>query len=156
MLYLQAHHHYINPLSCNFYHHQFKATHPCLGSVLYTTISLDFVQNMARLGIVLVVALCLTISVLPDTTTAQLSHGFYSKTCPNVEQIVRNVVQNKVKQTFVTISATLRLFFHDCFVNVCFKFKRFHIFFSSFVKRLISFLVLHSVYWHCRVVMPLS
>ncbi|KAG2263507.1 hypothetical protein Bca52824_070586 [Brassica carinata] len=68
---------------------------------------------------VLVVALCLTISAFPEQTTAQLNRNFYSKTCPNVEQIVRNVVQMKVKQTFVTIPATLRLFFHDCFVNGC-------------------------------------
>ncbi|CAA7055932.1 unnamed protein product [Microthlaspi erraticum] len=74
---------------------------------------------MARFNLVLVVALCLTISFFPDQTTAKLSRKFYSKTCPKVEHIVRNVVNKKVKQTFVTIPATLRLFFHDCFVNGC-------------------------------------
>ncbi|EOA12419.1 hypothetical protein CARUB_v10027970mg [Capsella rubella] len=74
---------------------------------------------MARFGLVLVVALSLAISMFPDTTTAQLNTNFYGKSCPNVEQIVRKVVQTKVKQTFVTIPATLRLFFHDCFVNGC-------------------------------------
>ncbi|XP_010464099.1 PREDICTED: peroxidase 73-like isoform X1 [Camelina sativa] len=74
---------------------------------------------MARFGLVIVVALSLTISMFPDTTTAQLKTNFYGKVCPNVEQIVRTVVQQKVKQTFVTIPATLRLFFHDCFVNGC-------------------------------------
>ncbi|KAL8151777.1 hypothetical protein V2J09_021585 [Rumex salicifolius] len=39
--------------------------------------------------------------------------------CPNVEKIVRNVVQKKFSQTFVTIPAVLRLFFHDCAVNGC-------------------------------------
>ncbi|XP_010484504.1 PREDICTED: peroxidase 73-like [Camelina sativa] len=74
---------------------------------------------MARFGLVLVVALSLTISMFPDTATAQLKTNFYGNSCPNVEQIVRTVVQQKVKQTFVTIPATLRLFFHDCFVNGC-------------------------------------
>ncbi|KAG2316930.1 hypothetical protein Bca52824_020052 [Brassica carinata] len=32
-------------------------------------------------------ALCLTISVFPDTTSAQLKHNFYGKSCPNVEAI---------------------------------------------------------------------
>ncbi|KAF8101487.1 hypothetical protein N665_0205s0077 [Sinapis alba] len=74
---------------------------------------------MARFGLVLAMALCLTISVFPDTTTAHLRHNVYGKSCPNVEAIVRKVVQQKVKETFVTIPATLRLFFHDCFVNGC-------------------------------------
>ncbi|XP_013606645.1 PREDICTED: peroxidase 73 [Brassica oleracea var. oleracea] len=74
---------------------------------------------MARFGLVLAMALCLTISVFPDTTTAQLKPNFYGNSCPNVEAIVKKVVQQKVKETFVTIPATLRLFFHDCFVNGC-------------------------------------
>lgn len=45
--------------------------------------------------------------------------NYYANVCPNVESIVRKVVQTKIKQTFVTIPATLRLFFHDCFVQGC-------------------------------------
>ncbi|CAN8251432.1 unnamed protein product [Cochlearia groenlandica] len=74
---------------------------------------------MARFGLVLAVALSLTISMFPDTTNAQLKENFYKDSCPNVELIVSNTVQKKVKETFVTIPATLRLFFHDCFVNGC-------------------------------------
>ncbi|CAN8264161.1 unnamed protein product [Cochlearia groenlandica] len=74
---------------------------------------------MARFGVVLIVALTVAISMLPDTTTAQLKTNFYKDSCPNVELIVRKAVQKKVKETFVTIPATLRLFFHDCFVNGC-------------------------------------
>ncbi|XP_010547542.1 PREDICTED: peroxidase 35-like [Tarenaya hassleriana] len=74
---------------------------------------------MARFGAVIAMALCLSISVHMDTATAQLSPNFYSKTCPNIQEIVRNVVKRKVKQTFVTIPATLRLFFHDCAINGC-------------------------------------
>ncbi|XP_058093143.1 peroxidase 51-like isoform X2 [Magnolia sinica] len=50
---------------------------------------------------------------------SQLVEDFYSSSCPNVEAIVRQTVETKVGQTFVTIPATLRLFFHDCFVEGC-------------------------------------
>lgn len=50
--------------------------------------------------------------------SAQLRQNYYANTCPNVENIVRGVVTTKFRQTFVTAPATLRLFFHDCFVQV--------------------------------------
>ncbi|KAM0822885.1 hypothetical protein ACQ4PT_071217 [Festuca glaucescens] len=50
---------------------------------------------------------------------AKLSPGHYRTTCPRVESIVRAAVARKVKETFVTVPATLRLFFHDCFVQGC-------------------------------------
>lgn len=50
---------------------------------------------------------------------AQLSQNFYGFTCPAVEFIVRQAVATKLGQTFVTVPATLRLFFHDCFVEGC-------------------------------------
>ncbi|XP_054803161.1 peroxidase 55 [Prosopis cineraria] len=50
---------------------------------------------------------------------AQLTENFYSSTCPNVEAIVNQAVTNKLAQTFTTIPATLRLFFHDCMVEGC-------------------------------------
>ncbi|ERN03642.1 hypothetical protein AMTRI_Chr12g269190 [Amborella trichopoda] len=68
--------------------------------------------------LLLLLSLCL-ILCFSSTANAQLSQNFYAKICPNVESIVRNVVANKIKQTFVTIPATLRLFFHDCFVQGC-------------------------------------
>ncbi|CAN0917891.1 Peroxidase 51 [Linum grandiflorum] len=50
---------------------------------------------------------------------AQLRQNYYANVCPNVESIVRGAVQKKIQQTFVTIPATIRLFFHDCFVQGC-------------------------------------
>lgn len=50
---------------------------------------------------------------------AQLQQNFYASTCPNVERIVKKAVKKKLSQTFITIPATLRLFFHDCMINVC-------------------------------------
>jgi len=52
-------------------------------------------------------------------SSAQLTRGFYNNVCPNVEQLVRSAVAQKFQQTFVTAPATLRLYFHDCFVRVC-------------------------------------
>ncbi|KFK30370.1 hypothetical protein AALP_AA7G252300 [Arabis alpina] len=54
-----------------------------------------------------------------NLSSAQLRRNFYAGTCPDVEKIVRNAVQLKIQQTFTTIPATLRLYFHDCFVNGC-------------------------------------
>lgn len=59
--------------------------------------------------------------LLLSSASAQLRQDFYKDTCPNVESLVRSAVQKKFQQTFVTAPATLRLFFHDCFVRVCIK-----------------------------------
>ncbi|KAG2278137.1 hypothetical protein Bca52824_060692 [Brassica carinata] len=61
---------------------------------------------MARFGLVLAMALCLTISVFPDTTTAQLKPNFYGNSCPNVEAIVKKVVQQKGCDASVMIQST--------------------------------------------------
>ncbi|XP_074309135.1 peroxidase 55-like [Silene latifolia] len=49
----------------------------------------------------------------------QLSENFYRFSCPFVEPIVRQAVSTKFSQTSVTAQATIRLFFHDCFVEGC-------------------------------------
>ncbi|KAI8017253.1 Peroxidase 51 [Camellia lanceoleosa] len=49
----------------------------------------------------------------------KLVENFYSSSCPNVETIVHQAVSTKLSQTFATIPATLRLFFHDCFAEGC-------------------------------------
>ncbi|CAN1329799.1 Peroxidase 16 [Linum perenne] len=64
----------------------------------------------------LLLTVLLILPILPSE--AQLSTDFYKNTCPNVESIVRSAVRAKFQQTFVTAPATLRLFFHDCFVRV--------------------------------------
>lgn len=61
----------------------------------------------------------LPICVVLPTASAPLRQNYYSNICPNVKSIVRAAVMQKFQQTFVTAPATLRLFFHDCFVQVC-------------------------------------
>ncbi|XP_004507879.1 peroxidase 16-like [Cicer arietinum] len=63
--------------------------------------------------------LLLLFTTTTKTSSAQLTRGFYNNICPNVEQLVRSAVNQKFQQTFVTAPATLRLFFHDCFVRGC-------------------------------------
>lgn len=75
---------------------------------------------MGRLNLILVWSLSLTLSLCNlHPTSAQLSPNHYANVCPNLESIVRQAVTNKFQQTFVTVPATLRLFFHDCFVQGC-------------------------------------
>lgn len=47
-----------------------------------------------------------------------LSYSFYSKTCPKLETIVRNHLKKVFKNDNGQAPALLRIFFHDCFVQV--------------------------------------
>lgn len=53
-----------------------------------------------------------------STTTAQLEVGYYSKTCPNVEAIVRDEMEKIIAAAPSLAGPLLRLHFHDCFVRV--------------------------------------
>lgn len=50
--------------------------------------------------------------------TAQLRQDYYAAVCPDLESIVRDAVSKKVQAQPVAVGATIRLFFHDCFVEV--------------------------------------
>lgn len=69
-----------------------------------------------KLGFWVVMVFAATTEV--EVGRAQLVEDFYGKTCPNVEKIVKQAVTTKFGQTFVTVPGTLRLFFHDCFIEV--------------------------------------
>ncbi|KAJ3669843.1 hypothetical protein LUZ60_010167 [Juncus effusus] len=62
--------------------------------------------------------LAITLSLFPFSYS-QLRQNYYSATCPNVENIVRAAVTKKFQETPITVGATIRLFFHDCFVEGC-------------------------------------
>ncbi|CAL5068310.1 unnamed protein product [Urochloa decumbens] len=49
----------------------------------------------------------------------RLSPNYYRHTCPHVERIVSDVIAAKQRANPSTAAGTLRLFFHDCFVNGC-------------------------------------
>ncbi|KQK18502.1 peroxidase 1 [Brachypodium distachyon] len=62
----------------------------------------------------------LTLLVLAATSTvAQLEIGYYSKSCPNVEAIVREEMVKIISAAPSLAGPLLRLHFHDCFVRGC-------------------------------------
>ncbi|KAG6573293.1 Peroxidase 19, partial [Cucurbita argyrosperma subsp. sororia] len=48
-----------------------------------------------------------------------LSVDYYTKTCPHLEQLVSSITTQQFRDAPVSAPATLRLFFHDCFVEGC-------------------------------------
>ncbi|CAA3031987.1 peroxidase P7-like [Olea europaea subsp. europaea] len=65
-------------------------------------------------------AICLAILViLIGNSSAQLSTGFYSTSCPNLFSTVKSAVQSAISKEARMGASLLRLFFHDCFVNGC-------------------------------------
>ena len=58
------------------------------------------------------------LAVVVAGAQAQLSPGFYNATCPGLQPIVRRGVARAVRREPRMGASLLRLFFHDCFVNV--------------------------------------
>ncbi|KAF8380719.1 hypothetical protein HHK36_028209 [Tetracentron sinense] len=57
-----------------------------------------------------------------SSALGSLSVNFYERTCPMVEDKIREVLVEKMNnppKPNITLPATLRLFFHDCFVEGC-------------------------------------
>ncbi|KAK3015204.1 hypothetical protein RJ639_005413 [Escallonia herrerae] len=52
------------------------------------------------------------------TSSAQLSPDFYSKSCPNLFSAVKSTVHSAIYKEARMGASLLRLFFHDCFVNL--------------------------------------
>ncbi|CAM0876377.1 unnamed protein product [Alopecurus aequalis] len=59
------------------------------------------------------------LAVSAQLAAPALSPGYYSRTCPNLENIVRGVVAQDKDANIKVIGSTIRLFFHDCFVEGC-------------------------------------
>ncbi|KAL2931821.1 Peroxidase 19 [Bienertia sinuspersici] len=49
----------------------------------------------------------------------KLTEDYYAKTCPDVEKLVASITSQHFKASPSIASATIRLFFHDCFVEGC-------------------------------------
>lgn len=59
------------------------------------------------------------LAILIGNSSAQLSTGFYSRSCPNLFSTVKSSVQSAISKEARMGASLLRLFFHDCFVNGC-------------------------------------
>ncbi|CAK7340181.1 unnamed protein product, partial [Dovyalis caffra] len=64
------------------------------------------------------VTLALLIMLFMGSSNAQLSTDFYSKSCPHLFSTVQTVVQSAINKETRMGASIVRLFFHDCFVNV--------------------------------------
>ena len=58
------------------------------------------------------------LSLLAFSSNAQLSPTFYAQTCPTLLTIVRTATRQAIAREPRLGASILRLFFHDCFVNV--------------------------------------
>nr|KYP43743.1 Peroxidase 17 [Cajanus cajan] len=56
---------------------------------------------------------------ITSATSPDLRPGFYSKTCPQSEIIVRDVMKKALAREARSVASVMRLQFHDCFVNGC-------------------------------------
>ncbi|CAM0913512.1 unnamed protein product [Alopecurus aequalis] len=63
--------------------------------------------------------LSLLVLAASSAAVAQLEIGFYSKTCPQVEKIVREEMVKIIAAAPSLAGPLLRLHFHDCFVRGC-------------------------------------
>ena len=69
-------------------------------------------------SIVVLAALFATAALLTSGASAQLSTGYYKKTCPKVFDTVKSVVKSAIDKEKRMGASLLRLHFHDCFVQV--------------------------------------
>ncbi|KAI3667826.1 hypothetical protein L6452_42896 [Arctium lappa] len=96
---------YSNPL--------FFQTHSLLITLINST-------KMASSSMIVSFALlACTLCLITSTSSAQLTHEFYSKSCPKVFETVSSVVRSAVSKEKRMGASLLRLHFHDCFVNGC-------------------------------------
>ena len=72
---------------------------------------------MAIRSLLLPLAL-LVLAAASSAAVAQLEIGFYSKTCPDAEKIVREEMAKIIAAAPSLAGPLLRLHFHDCFVRV--------------------------------------
>lgn len=84
----------------------------CSTCVLSDLITMAIFTKSALFGFAVV------FSVFTGAANAQLSPNFYSTSCPNLGTIVRSGMASAVQTEKRMGASILRLFFHDCFVNV--------------------------------------
>ncbi|KAG8654187.1 peroxidase N1 [Manihot esculenta] len=67
-----------------------------------------------------IMLICLFVALLATLVQGQRTRvGFYSRTCPTAESIVKSTVDTHFKSNPAVAAGLLRMHFHDCFVQGC-------------------------------------
>ncbi|XP_047317764.1 peroxidase 31-like [Impatiens glandulifera] len=74
---------------------------------------------MAAFQLLVVILSLYLSSIFFFLVESQLTLNYYQKSCPRFDQIMQETITNKQIKSPSTAAATLRLFFHDCFVQGC-------------------------------------
>ncbi|WVZ80763.1 hypothetical protein U9M48_028216 [Paspalum notatum var. saurae] len=78
--------------------------------------------NMSRYTLLFVFVLLAATSQLGTVDALivdGLEVGFYGRTCPEAEGVIRDIVNNEVGMDHSIAPGLIRLFFHDCFITGC-------------------------------------
>lgn len=84
---------------------------------------------MKMRGVKYLVAMTLLAMVMIESSQAQLQMGYYYKSCPNAEKIVKDFVDEHIPNAPSLAAALIRMHFHDCFVRVCTIYSVIHLIF---------------------------
>ena len=76
----------------------------------------------------------LAISLLSCAAHAQLRANFYADCCPNLEAIVRAGMIKAIRADRRAGASLLRMFFHDCFVQVIYTVYNSHLHTDTYVQ----------------------
>jgi len=74
--------------------------------------------SLSSSSIILLAVIISLLGAFTGSSNAQLTTNFYSNSCPQLFSTVGFVVQNATQVEPRMGASLLRLFFHDCFVNV--------------------------------------
>uniref|UniRef100_A0ACD5ZSK5 Uncharacterized protein n=1 Tax=Avena sativa TaxID=4498 RepID=A0ACD5ZSK5_AVESA len=78
-----------------------------------------------RLSMAMLFVLSLVLALAPRTAVVEavvvdgLQVGYYNLSCPEAEQVVRDVVDAEVAMNRSIAPGLIRIFFHDCFITGC-------------------------------------